>query len=191
MPPRVKPKRATLPPEQLDRLRAQEREAYARRAEHHRERHHAYYAKNRAAVLAQKASRRLGVEGDDIRERGRVYQATRYATIPWMAAACKANAKAWKRKNPNRRRELEMRRNARKRATTTEPVDYDRIWRESRGVCGICKHDILIYDQIHFDHIVPLARGGTHTRDNIQVAHAVCNLKKQDKLTYEVSSNAA
>lgn len=33
------------------------------------------------------------------------------------------------------------------------------------------------------DHIVPLSKGGGHTWDNVQVAHAICNSRKRD--TYE------
>lgn len=28
------------------------------------------------------------------------------------------------------------------------------------------------------DHIVPLARGGSHSADNVQSAHLLCNLRK-------------
>lgn len=33
------------------------------------------------------------------------------------------------------------------------------------------------------DHIVALANGGTHTWDNVQCAHAICNSKKRDLIT--------
>ena len=32
------------------------------------------------------------------------------------------------------------------------------------------------------DHIIPLAKGGTHTWDNMQVAHVICNSRKGDRL---------
>lgn len=58
-----------------------------------------------------------------------------------------------------------------------EPINYKRVLRESGGVCGICKHPLDLFGT-DFDHIVPLARGGTHTFDNIQATHARCNRSK-------------
>lgn len=33
------------------------------------------------------------------------------------------------------------------------------------------------------DHIVPLSKGGTHTWDNVQLAHMSCNARKCDRIT--------
>lgn len=49
-------------------------------------------------------------------------------------------------------------------------------------VCHICTCDIESLADLHFDHVVPLAKGGTHTADNIRPAHALCNLRKSDKV---------
>ena len=56
--------------------------------------------------------------------------------------------------------------------------------------CGICGRMCNPFDNTwtdHFgassptlDHIIPLAKGGSHTWDNVQVAHAICNSKKRD-----------
>lgn len=32
------------------------------------------------------------------------------------------------------------------------------------------------------DHIIPLSKGGTHTYNNVQLAHYICNSKKSDKI---------
>jgi 5-methylcytosine-specific restriction endonuclease McrA len=32
------------------------------------------------------------------------------------------------------------------------------------------------------DHIVPLAKGGNHTWNNVQLAHHYCNTLKRDKV---------
>lgn len=59
------------------------------------------------------------------------------------------------------------------------------------GVCGICNHKTQppeiwdIWDGKSWmpfaptvDHIIPVSRAGTHTWDNVQLAHALCNSLK-------------
>ncbi|WP_408995767.1 HNH endonuclease [Streptomyces europaeiscabiei] len=52
--------------------------------------------------------------------------------------------------------------------------------------CYLCGRGIAGLSQLHFDHVVPLSRGGTHAVDNIRPAHAACNLRKSDKLISEL-----
>lgn len=40
---------------------------------------------------------------------------------------------------------------------------------------------------VTLDHVVPLARGGAHTPDNLRVACRPCNLRKGDKLPAELA----
>ena len=44
--------------------------------------------------------------------------------------------------------------------------------------CGICGRRIRSLRDLHIDHIVPLARGGSSARENLQAAHALCNQQK-------------
>lgn len=46
--------------------------------------------------------------------------------------------------------------------------------------CGICK--MRIDGPYHIDHIMPLKHGGSHTRENLQLAHPMCNLRKGAKI---------
>ena len=48
------------------------------------------------------------------------------------------------------------------------------------GKCGICGDQLA--GEIHIDHIIPRALGGPDTLDNLQAAHAVCNLRKGARL---------
>lgn len=63
------------------------------------------------------------------------------------------------------------------------------------GICQLCGMPVdstdrkgnsigRIYPTI--DHIVPLSKGGSHTWDNVQLAHMACNSSKCDKLNYTV-----
>jgi 5-methylcytosine-specific restriction endonuclease McrA len=49
-------------------------------------------------------------------------------------------------------------------------------------VCHVCAGSIADLSDLHFDHVIPLARGGAHHADNIKPAHALCNLRKSDKI---------
>lgn len=44
-------------------------------------------------------------------------------------------------------------------------------------VCGICGEEIPAGD-LHIDHVVPIARGGSDALGNLQPAHSLCNLRK-------------
>ena len=56
------------------------------------------------------------------------------------------------------------------------PGLHDRLWRAQRGVCPVC--NLLLSVPVHIDHKIPLARGGTHAEENLQLLHARCNLRK-------------
>lgn len=48
-----------------------------------------------------------------------------------------------------------------------------------RGKCACCGQPIG--DDYHLDHIMPLALGGSHSDDNIQLLKSACNIKKNAK----------
>lgn len=49
-------------------------------------------------------------------------------------------------------------------------------------VCHICTEAIASLDDLHFDHVIPLAKGGPHAAENIRPAHAICNIRKSARL---------
>lgn len=69
----------------------------------------------------------------------------------------------------------------RRGATKGQHVDCNLIWRRDGGICHICG-GLVAPDDVHFDHVIPLSKGGSHTYDNIKVAHSTCNMKKGAKL---------
>lgn len=44
-------------------------------------------------------------------------------------------------------------------------------------ICGICRLTVEPGD-MHIDHVLPVARGGTNVLENLQVAHSLCNQSK-------------
>ena len=68
-------------------------------------------------------------------------------------------------------------RRARKLGVEHEAIEPLVVLERDDGICGICGKDV---DPMSFemDHIIPLARGGSHTYANMQVAHMPCNRRK-------------
>lgn len=69
-----------------------------------------------------------------------------------------------------------------------EQINHTEVFEEHGWICHLCGSEI---DQragkddwmrVTLDHIIPLSRGGTHTRDNVAPAHWRCNMEKGDKL---------
>lgn len=84
----------------------------------------------------------------------------------------------------------------RQRATRYGITDFDdtitlkKVIEKYYGICQICGMKVNPYDIENghikrmyptVDHIKPLSKGGSHTWDNIQLAHMCCNAGKCDK----------
>ncbi|MGA5434803.1 HNH endonuclease [Streptomyces cellulosae] len=46
--------------------------------------------------------------------------------------------------------------------------------------CHLCQRDFAEDDEIHIEHIMPKALGGSDDRENLLPAHAECNMRKSD-----------
>lgn len=62
---------------------------------------------------------------------------------------------------------------------TVGEVDYEAIHARHGMVCGICWNKIE--DKYEYDHIRPIAKGGAHSTENIQLSHPSCNRTKNCK----------
>jgi len=103
----------------------------------------------------------------------------------------KPERRVWKKKymesyraaNREKFTEYERRRNAKKYGVAYEKVDYEALYKASPE-CFYCgKH--LQRNEVHYDHHIPLNRGGAHIASNIKVSCAPCNLSKHDKMPEE------
>lgn len=100
----------------------------------------------------------------------------------------RTTAAKWRRRNPERAQDVARAGNHRRRAvltgTDSEMFSPTEIFDRDSWRCGICggriAHRRAYPDplSVSLDHVVPLARGGTHTRANTQAAHLRCNLRK-------------
>lgn len=73
---------------------------------------------------------------------------------------------------------------ARRAKTTGIKIKKEDICNWDSGICGIC--NLIIDGKFHIDHIIPLSRGGKHEVTNLQLAHALCNWRKNNKLQEEM-----
>jgi len=73
---------------------------------------------------------------------------------------------------------------ARRRHARIEQVNRRKIIERDNSTCYMCGRK-LGYLEIVLDHVIPIARGGSHSEDNMKVACAPCNSRKGDKLPAE------
>lgn len=131
---------------------------------------------------AREATRRWGEKNPDYYRQWAVENAEkrRRQNAEWHVANRDRRREQTKQRyaaNPEPFRARAMRHWARKRNATIGKIDHERIIRRDAGRCGICGEQVVESDR-SFDHIVPLSRGGSHTEDNLQLAHFLCNCRK-------------
>lgn len=75
-------------------------------------------------------------------------------------------------------------------------INLRRLIRKDNNTCHICGYscddsDFQITEEGYFivgddypsiDHVIPLSKGGTHTHDNVKLAHFKCNYIKSDNI---------
>lgn len=91
-----------------------------------------------------------------------------------------AAQRRWQQANQARKTELQRQRLARKLAQFVAEVDEQEIILRDLGICGICGEQIM--GPFDLDHVIPLAAGGTHEPNNVQLAHPTCNRRKGAKV---------
>lgn len=99
-----------------------------------------------------------------------------YASNP---APKRKYCKVWRKKNPEEyRRQVQSRRDAKNGLRLSRGI-VKKLIELQRGKCPACGKPL--HGSYHIDHIVPLAKGGTNTDDNVQLLHPRCNMKKSAK----------
>ena len=54
------------------------------------------------------------------------------------------------------------------------------VWTRDEGKCVRCGSS----ENLHFDHIIPIAKGGGNSENNIQILCERCNLQKADRIAF-------
>ena len=68
---------------------------------------------------------------------------------------------------------------ARRVTTPTHFITTLELYQKDSAICGICSQRVEI-SNASIDHIIPVSKGGTHTWDNVQLAHYKCNIIKSN-----------
>lgn len=87
------------------------------------------------------------------------------------------NVRQWRKAHPVERR---LQNQARRTKTKGVKIVKEQIQNWESRICGVC--DEYIEDKFHIDHIIPIAKGGPHSQENLQLTHPVCNMSKGARL---------
>lgn len=86
----------------------------------------------------------------------------------------------------SRMNETRRRRKLKENGEVDHSISLTKLIVNDGGVCKLCG-DVVVIDEDtnsdHYpsiDHIIPVSKGGTHTWDNVQLAHRICNSLKGD-----------
>ena len=113
--------------------------------------------------------------------------------LPHQVTCSKECRKGWKWRNRDRR--LKQLKGTDKYISD---ISLKKLIRRDEGICHICgkkidESDYSIVNGIKqvgklypsIDHIIPISKGGSHTWENIQLAHLSCNCKKGSRVNYK------
>ncbi len=123
-------------------------------------------------------------------ERLQQYDRDRYHDDPARKADTIARTKRYREADPEKRKPSDRRyyeankdrwldywhrRKARMaNAEEIEKIDRGYIISRDRGICHLCGKQVPP-DLIELDHLVPISKGGNHTKDNLRVSCRHCN----------------
>jgi hypothetical protein len=107
-------------------------------------------------------------------------------TLKWQKdnkERCNKKGMRWKKKNPDKLAIKEARRRARKRSQCPSLTDD-----EKQQIIDIYKNSKELGSNWQVDHIMPLAKGGLHHPDNLQIVLKEYNQKKGVLLNFRPPS---
>jgi hypothetical protein len=135
-----------------------------------------YYRKNRKVLLESKRrwyqDNPLSVEAIKNKNKKRYKENPNTFLI---------RCREWARRNPEKIMEILKRRRAKKLGAAICNLT-NKQWDEIKSAyemrCAYCGHR---FERLTQDHVIPLSKGGNHTKDNVVPACRPCNSKKRDR----------
>lgn len=136
-----------------------------------------------ACVKTYNASRMRNFYAQHKDTTGQTYNARYYADRTTARAARPTNRARW----PASAAAADQARRARKLGADAEVFSSTEVFERDAWVCGICSQPVdqaLRYPDpmsASLDHVVPLSKGGAHTRDNTRCSHLSCNVRRGNR----------
>jgi len=93
-------------------------------------------------------------------------------------------------KHNNRYHELKRRKKIKENGKIDWSISLLKLAKRDKNICHICGQKVnmkLDSNDINYgsiDHVCPINKGGTHTWDNVMLAHRGCNTLKGDKVLH-------
>jgi 5-methylcytosine-specific restriction endonuclease McrA len=97
-------------------------------------------------------------------------------------------ARRWREAHPDAVRSFAAARRARRQAATTEKFSVAEIFQRDNWTCHLCgsaiDRELRFPDSwsASLDHVIPLSKGGAHSRANCAASHLFCNISKKDRV---------
>lgn len=156
-----------------DKIRAAKAAYREKNAAHIKEWEKAYKAKNAAHIREVSAA---------YREKNA--EARHQRVVEYRRAnreLLNARSSEWARRNPEARRLIWQARRARKleRGGQLSKGLVQKLYKAQKGKCPCCH--LPLGEKYHLDHIMPLALGGEHADENMQLLRDRCNMEKHAK----------
>ncbi len=135
------------------------------------------------ATHAEEIAAYCAAHAEEITARSRIYRAEHADKVAAYgrvycaehADEVAARMREWRQANPEKKAAYKHRRRALQRAATVEDFDIGEVWERDNYTCVYCGET----QNLSVDHIKPLAKGGSHSPDNLCVACISCNSSKR------------
>ncbi len=175
-----------------EKMRAKQRARINRDHEAHLAKRRVWNLANRDKILEQRridriknpAKFRAWQHARYLRDKAKILEKTKAYRIAHPEISLKAQ-RTYRAKHPAKVISQYARRRALKKSAADNfkalTAWMENIRAQKFATCYYCEK-VIPSSQVHFDHIVPIVKGGQHTPENLCVSCAPCNQKKGAKL---------
>lgn len=135
-----------------------------------------WYRANQSRVLARREGRKAAMKAYN----AAYYQANREREIQRVLAYAAGAGKSAKAARDSARYALT------RGSEVAERFTLDEIFERDAGICSLCGGAVERHGQhslsATMDHVIPVTKGGPHTRANVKLAHRGCNTRKGNRM---------